>query len=746
MEVGGQRIEVEGQRMEVGGQRIEVGGQRMEVGGQRMKVGGQRIEVEGQRMEVEGQRMKVEGQRMKVGGQRIEVEGQRMEVEGQRMEVGGQRIEVEGQRMEVEGQRMEVEGQRMEVGGQRMKVGGQRIEVEGQRMEVEGQRMKVGGQRIEVEGQRMEVGGQRMEVGGQRTEVEGQRMEVEGQRMEVGEIWSSNNILKSIDIKAADKHGDICEDSQFSSLQWSPSERRLVYVAEKKREKCLSYFETNDQDESSPKSQPKKGSEFDYEGSWGEQLAKRHHPVLAVLDIATGDISVIDGIPCDLSVGQAIWCPGETGVVFSGWWHEPYRLGLIYCTNRRSGIFYISLDGSGFEQLSKDGEAVLSPRFSPQMDKLVYLARDVQGVHMSCMRLMEIDWKSKTNSVIIDIMDIPRENGCWNVLDVQGDFILASFCSPSQPHRLMMAPIPATGFADWTVIGKICLSVFPLVFCLSVCLHVSEPNIAQDIKWETIKLTHDTEGSNTEYEAVLIQPSVQHVKPQLVVHPHGGPHSVYPSSYMIYYAGLCRLGYAVLAVNYRGSLGFGQKLVESLPGSIGTQDVTEVKFAVDTVLRSGEFNQENVFLMGGSHGGFIAGHLIGQYPGFFRAVVMRNPVINLVSKYKLSRRTPVGFQEADLDFNDELLTDADTYAKLIACSPITHARKIVTPTMLMLGELDLRVPSSQGKELYRTLKARGVEVRLLVYPGDSHPLNKVETESDAFVNISRWFHEHRITV
>lgn len=110
------------------------------------------------------------------------------------------------------------------------------------------------------------------------------------------------------------------------------------------------------------------GEQFVYYEDWGEALVGKSCPVLCVLDIEGDNVSVLEGVPDSISPGQvatainpslleclcafnvvthfldfnqlfsslqAFWAPGDTGVVFIGWWHEPFRLGLKYCPNRR---------------------------------------------------------------------------------------------------------------------------------------------------------------------------------------------------------------------------------------------------------------------------------------------------------------------------------------------------------------------------------------------------------------------------
>ncbi|XP_015767969.1 PREDICTED: acylamino-acid-releasing enzyme-like [Acropora digitifera] len=93
-------------------------------------------------------------------------------------------------------------------------------------------------------------------------------------------------------------------------------------------------------------------------------------------------------------------------------------------------------------------------------------------------------------------------------------------------------------------------------------------------------------------------------------------------------------------------------------------------------------------------------------------------------------------------FTHQSTPTPEVLAKLLQISPYAHFSEIKTPTLLLLGADDLRVPPKQGTNFHRLLKAKGVETRLLWYPGNNHPISKVDAESDMFVNLARWFFEH----
>ncbi|XP_057182837.1 acylamino-acid-releasing enzyme isoform X2 [Triplophysa rosa] len=613
---------------------------------------------------------------------------------------------------------------------------------------------------------------------------------VNGEDKQFLEIWHKNSKLKCINLMALGKHGKVYEDDQFGCLVWSHSETHLLYVAEKKRAKTESYFQRPETDEEESmttvkKDETLKGQQFEFYEDWGEALVNKSSPVLCVLDIESSNITVIEGMPNYISPGQAFWAPDDTGLVFVGWWQEPFRLGLKYCPNRKSSLFYVDLASGKCEQLSCDSRAVSSPRLSPDLCRIVYLECDVYGPHQQCSRLCMYDWYKKQTSVVVDVVRRAREDGftgiyssmlspccwssdsqrviiscaqrshkdllvvdtssgevscvtssaqegSWSLLSVRKDLMVVSCSSPNRPPDLRVGFLPAKGSESNTS---------------WVTLEESQPQT--DVSWQTLNFSPPPGDDNSQYpaldfDALLLTPAevTSGKKLALVVMPHGGPHSVLVSEWLLSTAVLCKMGFGVLLVNYRGSLGFGQDNIDSLPGNIGTQDVKDVQLAVESVLKQGDFDEQKVAVIGGSHGGFLACHLIGQYPDFYKACVVRNPVTNLASMIGSTDIPDWCMVEAGFDYNTDVQLNPAVLEQMLNKSPIKHVIKVKTPVLLMLGEDDRRVPNKQGIEYYKRLKALQVPVRLLWYPGNNHSLSKVDAESDGFMNAALWILQH----
>lgn len=87
------------------------------------------------------------------------------------------------------------------------------------------------------------------------------------------------------------------------------------------------------------------GKEYDWSQDWGEQLVGKITPILVVCDIKTDSIDVLPNIPNDVNPATATWIPDGKGVVAIGYTITPRKLGLIYCTNRPSHVFSLTLSG-----------------------------------------------------------------------------------------------------------------------------------------------------------------------------------------------------------------------------------------------------------------------------------------------------------------------------------------------------------------------------------------------------------------
>jgi len=335
---------------------------------------------------------------------------------------------------------------------------------------------------------------------------------------------------------------------------------------------------------------------------------------------------------------------------------------------------------------------------------------------------------------------------------------LVSWSSPIEPGGIGM--IVATPSGNWSWLPGPSLGAAQ-VSSMSVPRADRETvsSALNNMSWKLLSVQPTCkEGTNAAacpptdpFEAILIQPPPL-AEPSggelqgLIVVPHGGPHSVVPTIFVPSYAFLAiATGCAVLHVNYRGSPGFGKTALESLPGKIGEQDVSDVVAATKAALHF-KYDPEKVAVVGASHGGFLAAHLIGQYPEIYKVATLHNPVTNIPSMVGVTDIPDWCHVEAiglgAYDFSSFKPAEPAALASMWARSPVAHLAEVRAPTLILLGAKDRRVPMSQGEEYYHALRSLGVKTRLLLFPEDNHAIGQPASEAERLLHIVRWLMDH----
>ena len=241
----------------------------------------------------------------------------------------------------------------------------------------------------------------------------------------------------------------------------------------------------------------------------------------------------------------------------------------------------------------------------------------------------------------------------------------------------------------------------------------------------------------TPVEGILIKPADfdPMKKYPLLVVIHGGPTGIdHPSitgdrSYPIEM--FAAKGAVILRPNYRGSAGYGEKFRSLNVRNLGLGDADDVLSGVDAVVAKGYIDPDRVGSMGWSQGGYISAFLT-TYTHRFKAISVGAGISDWMTYYVNTDIHPFTRNYLKATPWD----DPEIYKKT---SPITYINNAKTPTLIQHGELDKRVPIPNGYELYQGLKDRGVPVKMIVYKGFGHSINKPKQQSAVMEHNYEWF-------
>jgi dipeptidyl aminopeptidase/acylaminoacyl peptidase len=224
----------------------------------------------------------------------------------------------------------------------------------------------------------------------------------------------------------------------------------------------------------------------------------------------------------------------------------------------------------------------------------------------------------------------------------------------------------------------------------------------------------------------------------LIVQVHGGPAGVYTEHLMLGWHDWGQLlaanGYAVILPNPRGSSGRGDPFQTLNLNDWGGADMNDILRGVDSVIAEGIADPERTGIGGWSYGGFMTAWTESQTQRF-KAAVVGAGLCNLVSFHGTTDIRD--WHEAY--FGAPLHEDAQRYWDH---SALKYVNQVTTPTLILHGEKDERVPFAQGQEWFSALTRKGVPVEFVAYPREAHPIEERAHQRDLLTRLIGWYDKY----
>lgn len=255
----------------------------------------------------------------------------------------------------------------------------------------------------------------------------------------------------------------------------------------------------------------------------------------------------------------------------------------------------------------------------------------------------------------------------------------------------------------------------------------------------TERLTWTSKDEKFEIEGLLTLPVgyEEGQKAPLILQVHGGPGGrfgryftggtgIYPTQVF------AEAGYAVLRPNPRGSSGYGKTFRYANIRDWGYGDYEDLMGGVDLAVERGIADPERLFVMGWSYGGYMTSFVVTRTERF-QAASMGAGLPNLTS---MVHTTDIGDYLVAHMGGEELWEDEDVYRKH---SAIFRLDRVVTPTQILHGAQDLRVPFDQGREFFIALERLGVPTEMVAYPRTPHGPREPKLTMDVPRRILTWF-------
>jgi dipeptidyl aminopeptidase/acylaminoacyl peptidase len=440
-----------------------------------------------------------------------------------------------------------------------------------------------------------------------------------------------------------------------------------------------------------------------------------------------------------------VWSPDGQHIAFvSNRTEEPD-------SNDNSDIFIVAAEGGEPRRLTTNPGSDRSPAWSPDGKSITYVT----------VIKPELIWYATHHLAVVDV-ESGKENVLTTSLDrnvsqprfsSEGTTIFFRLEDSANQH---LARIPASGGElERIVAGEVDVRGYTLGPDRKTALLISQPHLPPEVfglegEGEPKQLSktnqslldevalgemeniHFKSKDGTEVEGFVIKPPDFQAGKRYptLLRIHGGPVSQYSTRFYADFQIFAGAGYVVVFANPRGSSGYGEEFSKALWADWGNKDYEDVMAAVDHVIELGYADPERLGVGGWSYGGILTNYVITKTDRF-KAAISGASETNYLACYGTDHYQRQWEQELGLPWENREL-----YLKL---SPITYVENIVTPTLIMCGEVDWNVPLNQSEQLYQRLRRLGRDTMLIIYPGQSHGIRTPTYQKDRYERYLDWY-------
>ena len=219
---------------------------------------------------------------------------------------------------------------------------------------------------------------------------------------------------------------------------------------------------------------------------------------------------------------------------------------------------------------------------------------------------------------------------------------------------------------------------------------------------------------------------------------HGGPQGSFSNNFHYRwnpqtYAGQ---GFAVVMIDFHGSTGYGQAFTDSISGDWGGKPLEDLKLGLQAALEKYSFlDGDRVCALGASYGGYMINWIASQWPDRFRCLVNHDGIFDHRSMYYATEE--LWFPE--WEHGGPYFLNPEGHERH---NPATHVDQWRTPMLVIHGELDFRVPVTQGIMTFTALQRQGIESRFLYFPDENHWVLKPHNSMHWHEQVNAWLHQY----